>query len=111
MHWRVNDVIAAPPGGFRSHHQPAISEEHAETQSARSAFPAGAIPTVDFLLHHARAAVKKMHVKTLVRVGSKISAGLDRSRQRRSCCPRASPVCGLKPKAPARLPGGGNFNL
>jgi hypothetical protein len=34
-------------------------------------FPAGAIPTVDFLLHHARAAVKKMPVKTHDGVGSK----------------------------------------
>jgi hypothetical protein len=36
-------------------------------ENARAGFPAGAIPTVDFLLHHLAAAVKKMAVKTQVR--------------------------------------------
>jgi hypothetical protein len=35
-----------------------------ETQSARAGLPAGAIPTVDFLLHYIRRAVKKVGVKS-----------------------------------------------
>jgi hypothetical protein len=36
----------------------------AETQSARAGVPAGAIPTVDFLLHDFGRVVKKVRVKT-----------------------------------------------
>jgi hypothetical protein len=37
----------------------------AETQSARAGVPAGAIPTVDFLLHDFGRFVKKVRVKSL----------------------------------------------
>jgi hypothetical protein len=38
-------------------------------------FPAGAIPTVDFLLHHASAFVKKMPVKSHDGAGKKLPPG------------------------------------
>jgi hypothetical protein len=45
-----------------------VSDRHAidslRNKKARSGFPAGAIRTVDFLLHHSAAAVKKLVVKT-----------------------------------------------
>jgi hypothetical protein len=44
---------------------PAPLKTAAETQSARAAFPAGAIPTVDFLLHDFDRFVKKVRVKSL----------------------------------------------
>jgi hypothetical protein len=43
----------------------------AETQSARSGFPAGAIPTVEFLLHDFGRVVKKVGVKNHDSAGHK----------------------------------------
>ncbi|HEX4553760.1 MAG TPA: hypothetical protein VH249_07225 [Xanthobacteraceae bacterium] len=54
-------------------------------QSARAGFPAGAIPTVDFLLAHPATIVKKMGVKTLVRVGSRISNAAEQAARPADC--------------------------
>jgi hypothetical protein len=70
-------------------------------------FPAGAIPTVDFLLAHPATIVKKMGVKTHDRSHSKISAGQIASRAGLTG-PEFLLVCRLNAKRPRGFPAGAN---
>ena len=49
---------------FSAVRESASGPSRTETQSARAGFPAGAIPTVDFLLYHFGRVVKKVRVKS-----------------------------------------------
>jgi hypothetical protein len=68
-------------------------------------FPAGAIPTVDFLLAHPATNVKKMGVKTHDRSHSKISADQIASRAGPTG-PELLLVCRLNTKGPRGFPAG-----